>query len=108
MSRPDYMKQIEDRIQSMPEGTVFITSDFLDLADTQAINKALSRLSVSGTISRIIRGVYSRPRFSELLHEYVEPSVDQIAKTIARNFGWHIVPCGDTALNLLGLLQYDE
>lgn len=103
MNRPHYMKQIEERIQSMPEGTVFITSDFLDLADTQAINKALSRLAAAGTIHRVIRGIYIVPRFSEFLHEYVDPSVGQIAKTIARNFGWRIVPCGDTALNLLGL-----
>ena len=103
MSRPDYLKQIENRIQSMPEGTVFITSDFLDLADTPAINKALSRLSSEGTIRRVIRGVYDRPRFSELLLEYAAPDMDQIAKAIARNFGWTIVPCGDTALNLLGL-----
>lgn len=26
-----------------------------------------------------------------------------MAHAIARNFGWTIVPCGDTALNLLGL-----
>jgi hypothetical protein len=26
-----------------------------------------------------------------------------VAKAIARNYGWTIVPCGDTALNMLGL-----
>ena len=57
MSRPDYTKQIENRIQSMPEGAVFITSDFLDLADISAINKALSRSAASGTIRRVVRGV---------------------------------------------------
>ena len=103
MSRPDYMKQIENRILSMPEGTVFITSDFLDLADTPTINKALSRLSVDGTIRRVVRGVYDCPAYSELLGEYAAPDMNQVAKAIARNFGWSIVPCGDTALNLLGL-----
>ena len=29
--------------------------------------------------------------------------MEQVAKAIARNFGWNIAPCGDTALNLLGL-----
>jgi len=103
MSRPDYLKKIENRILSMPEGAVFITSDFLDMADTQAINKALSRLAADGTIRRVVRGVYDRPAFSELLQEQAAPDMDQIAKAIARNFGWSIVPCGDTALNLLGL-----
>ena len=57
MNRPDYMKQIENRILSLPEGAAFITSDFLDLADTQTISKALSRLASNGTIRRVVRGV---------------------------------------------------
>lgn len=103
MNRPDYLKQIENRILSKPEGSAFITSDFFDLADTSTVNKALSRLAADGTIRRVIRGVYDRPPFSALLQEYAAADMDQIAKAIARNFGWTIVPCGDTALNLLGL-----
>ena len=103
MSRPDSMKQIEQRIAAAPAGTAFITSDFLDLAEIPAINKALSRLTESKTIRRVIRGVYDRPQFSELLQEFAAPDMAQTAKAIARNFGWTIVPCGDTALNLLGL-----
>ena len=103
MERPDYLKQIENRILSKPEGTVFITSDFLDIADTPAVNKALSRLAKDGVVRRIVRGIYDRARFSDLLQEYAAPEMDQIARALARNFGWSIVPCGDTALNMLGL-----
>ena len=103
MSRPDTMKQIEQRIAAAPAGTAFITSDFLDLAEIPAINKALSRLTESKTIRRVIRGVYDCPQFSELLQEFAAPDMAQTAKAIARNFGWSVVPCGDTALNLLGL-----
>ncbi len=103
MSRSNYMKQIEERIITAPAGNVFITSDFFDIADTVAVNKALSRLTESGKIRRIIRGVYDCPRFSDLLQEYEAPNIAQVANAIARNFGWHIAPCGDTALNLLDL-----
>ena len=103
MSRPDSMKQIEQRIAAAPAGTAFITSDFLDLAEIPAINKALSRLTESKTIRRVIRGVYDCPQFSELLQEYAAPDMTQAAKAIGRNFGWSVVPCGDTALNLLCL-----
>ena len=103
MRRPDYLQQIENRIHASPENAVFITSDFLDLADTQAINKALSRLTSNGTLRRVTWGVYDRPQFSELLQEYAAPDIDRIAKAIARNHGWTIVPSGDTALNMLGL-----
>lgn len=103
MSRPDYLKQIESRIISAAKDTVFITSDFLDIADTQAVNKALSRLAEDKKIRRIIRGVYDLPHYSELLQEYISPKMENVAKAIARNFGWIVIPCGDTALNMLGL-----
>ena len=103
MCRPDYLTQIENRIFNAPFGKVFIPSDFLDIADTTAVRKALSRLTESGQIRRIIRGVYDRPYFSAFLMEHAAPDIEQVAKAIARNFGWHIIPCGDTALNLLKL-----
>lgn len=103
MCKPDYMNQIENRIAAAPAGNAFITSDFLDIADTLTINKALSRLAESGAIRRIIRGVYDRPYYSHLLMEFAAPDMEQVATAIARNFGWHIIPCGDTALNLLKL-----
>src|SRR5664280_1762214 len=103
MSRPDYLNQIENRIISDNDGDVFITSDFLDIADTQTVNKALSRLTEDNKIRRILRGLYDCPRYSELLQECTSPRMEAVAKAIARNFGWTIVPCGDTALNMLGL-----
>ena len=103
MNCPNYMKQIENRIAAAPAGHAFVTSDFLDIADTPTVNKALSRLTESGSVRRIIRGVYDRPYYSHLLMEYAAPDMEQVATAIARNFGWHIIPCGDTALNLLKL-----
>lgn len=103
MNRPDYMKQIENRMIDAPPDVVFITADLLDIADTQAVNKALSRLAEENKIRRIIRGLYDLPRYSELLQEYAAPKMENIAKAIARNFRWSIVPCGDTALNMLAL-----
>jgi hypothetical protein len=103
MKRPNYLKLIEQRVFEAPEGTVFITSDFFDIADTQVINKALSRLVAEGKLRRVIRGVYDKPWFSELLQGYAPPSISNVSKAIARNHGWRIVPCGDTALNILRL-----
>ena len=103
MFRPNYLKKIENRMLDTKNGEVFVTSDFLDIADTIVVNKALSRMSEDGTIRRIIRGVYDRPKYSNLLQEYTVPHMEEVAKAIARNYGWTIVPCGDTALNMLGL-----
>ena len=103
MARINCFDPISLRIESMPKGEVFIISDFSDLADDSAIRKVLSRLEEDGKIRRIMRGVYENPKFNDFLGEYVKPHPDKIAKALARNYGWTIVPCGDTALNMLGL-----
>ena len=103
MARVNYFEQILSRIESMAKGEVFIISDFSDLADEATVRKALSRLEEDGKIRRIMRGVYESPKFNDFLGEYVKPHPDKIAKALARNYDWTIVPCGDTALNMLGL-----
>ena len=103
MARVNYFEQILSRIEAMAKGEVFIISDFSDLADEATVRKALSRLEEDGKIRRIMRGVYENPKFNDFLGEYVKPHPDKIAKALARNYGWTIVPCGDTALNMLGL-----
>lgn len=103
MARINYFEQIYTRIAALSAGEVFIISDFSDIADTTAVRKVLSRLEEDGKIRRIMRGVYDRPEYNDFLGEYVEPLPDKVAHALARNFGWTIVPCGDTALNMLGL-----
>ena len=103
MARINCFDPISLRIESMPEGEVFIISDFSDLADDAAIRKVLSRLEDDGAIRRIMRGVYDCPEYSEFLDEYIEPKPDKVAHALARNYGWTIVPCGDTALNMLDI-----
>ena len=97
------MDQIRERISEIKPGEAFTVSDFLDIADHEMAKKALSRLEKSGEIRRVMRGVYDKPQYSQLLNEYAAPSPTEIARAIARNNNWTIAPAGDTALNLLGL-----
>ena len=46
---------------------------------------------------------YTFPLPGKLLEEYVAVSPDAVAQALARSYHWTIAPCGDTALNLLGL-----
>lgn len=103
MARPDYLRQIRERVDHAEAGTVFIPSDFADIAEAAKVNMCLKRLKESGELTSLKRGVYMKPRYSTLLNQPVPARSDDIAKAMARNFGWTIVPCGDTALNLLGL-----
>jgi len=103
MKRPDNLEQVKKRIQDANDGSVFIPSDFFDIAEAVKINMCLDRLEETGELQRVMRGIYVKPRYSALLNKNIPPRSDDIAKAIARNYGWTIVPCGDTALNMLGL-----
>ena len=103
MAREKYQDLIDKRIMEMQPGSVFVTSDFADIAPTAAINMALSRLVASGGVRRILRGVYDKPRFSKLLNEPVAADPSKVAYAIARKNRWSIIPMGDTALNILRL-----
>ncbi len=103
MSRPNYYQAVKKKIEAAPNGFVFVAADFANVAETQRISDCLYRLEKEKIISRVLFGVYYKPEYSSLLGEYIAPAPDAVAHAIARNFGWTIVPCGDTALNLLGL-----
>lgn len=95
--------EIRKRIESAEEGTVFVTSDFTDIANATTIRKCLGRQVEEKKIRRIINGVYEKPVYSSLLKEYIPANPDTVAYAIARSFHWTIAPCGDVALNKLGL-----
>lgn len=97
------MNLIKNRIISMLHGSVFVVSDFTDIAEYQNAKKCLLRIEKEGLIRRVIRGIYDKPYFSNALNEYAAPNIEEVAKAIARNYNWKISPSGLTALNLLGL-----
>ncbi len=99
------MDAIRNRIDAAKSGSVFILSDFSDLAEPDAVRKAITRLENDGTLTRVMRGVYYKPKHSEMLGENIVPHPDDVAHALARNYGWTIAPCGDTAMNLLGLSE---
>lgn len=103
MARPNYLEQIRHRVNAAEVGSVFIPSDFFDIAEAAKINTCLNRLVKSGDLNHPMRGVFAKPQYSQMLHTHVPPNSNEIAKAIARNYGWTIIPCGDTVLNMLGL-----
>ena len=63
--------EIKKRIEIAEGGTVFVTSDFTDIATTTTVRKCLGRQVEEKNIRRIIDGVYEKPVYSNLLREYV-------------------------------------
>lgn len=95
--------EIKNRINAFSEGKIFFTSDFKDIASLSTIRKCLGRQVEEGKIRRIMDGIYDKPKFNILLNEYVAADPDNVAHAIAGKYHWTISPCGDAALNLLGL-----
>lgn len=104
--RRDCMSKIKtlilERIKKM-EYDAFTSSDFQDIANYKSISKALESLEDEGKIRRVRRGIYYLPIYNDFLGLEEAPNIEGIAKAIARQYNWIIVPSGNYALNILGL-----
>lgn len=95
-----YAGQIRSRIEAAPKGSVFVCSDFGNVADAQTVRRNLSRLTGRQVLARVLKGVWHKPEYSDCLKENVAPDPDQIARALARSHRT-IAPGGSAALNLL-------
>jgi len=95
--------QIVTRIERQGSGEVFSAKDFLDIASRTTIDVTLAELAQDGTVRRIRRGLYDKPRVNPALGGELSPDIDEAARAIARRQKWKIVPEGAWAANLLGL-----
>ena len=99
----NYMQEFKSRILTSEDVSFYCYSDFADIADTNTVRSALYRLVKDNILRRIINGIYEKPKYSKLLDEYVAADPAAVAQALARSYHWTIAPCGNTALNLLGL-----
>ena len=94
--------QIE-KIMSENQGKVFSINDFYNLGTKNTIKSILYRLNKENQITRLIEGLYIKPKYSKILKEYSYPDASEIAEKLANKFSWTITPSGDTVLNYMGL-----
>ena len=95
--------KVINRVYGKGRGWSFSRIDFSDLGSTEAIDQSLSRLAKAGRIRRLLRGLYDFPKFSSFLDKELSPDMHQVARALARKFGWTIQVSENTALNILGL-----
>lgn len=87
-------------------GSVFFIGDFVQYGSRNAVNKALERLTRKGLMLRVARGIYCYPKIEKIYGlGVVPPSLEDIAKAIAKRDGARIVPTGLYAQYQLGLTQ---
>jgi len=100
------MQSIESKVYAKilksKRGTLIFPEDFYDLGSSEATRLALHRLEKNKEIARVAQGIYARPIISQFVGE-VLPSVEEVAKSIAKRDRIRIVPTGVYALNALGL-----
>jgi Family of unknown function (DUF6088) len=82
---------------------VWTPTDFLDIGTRDAVDKTLQRLSISGMLRRISRGLYDRPISSVLLSKPAPPQQDQVLAAITRRNDVGTMCDGMTAANRFGL-----
>ncbi len=87
----------------MPKGRPFVGAVFTQLGSRASINKALSRLVQSGTLERVARGVYMRPKTSKYTGRVVRPSPLAVMEVITKANGETIQIHGAEAVRRLGL-----
>lgn len=95
-------KHIVDKIKKARRGSVFFLDDFLRFGSSKTVGKALERLVLKGEISRVARGMYARLEKHEMFGE-IQPTIEAIARAIAKRDKARIIPTGVLALNALGL-----
>ncbi len=95
-------KKIERVIQSRKKGQIFFVNDFIKYGDYDAVRKTLQRMAQRKKLIRLATGIYYYPKTDKQLG-ILYPSVDTIAKAIAKRDKARIVPAGNYALYLLGL-----
>ena len=98
-----FYDEIKNRIALYEDGDIFFTTDFKEIANLATIRKYLGRQVEEGTIRRVMDGVYEKPKYSKVLDEYIPADPEKVAYAIAKKYHWTISPCGDVALNKLGL-----
>jgi predicted transcriptional regulator of viral defense system len=93
---------IKNAIIKKRRGKIIFADDFRSLGTGVAIRHALSRLSKDEFIMRLSNGIYLYPKISKLIGT-VYPSIEDIAKAIAKKEKARLIPTGLYALNRLGL-----
>lgn len=105
MNTDSIIQKIEKRIKGWKRGRIFFGNDFADLGSSDAIRQTLGRLVKEKKILRVARGIYCYPRkLDPMLGGGIAiPTMDEIAKAVAKRDNMRIAPTGDHALNWLGL-----
>ena len=99
----DLKAAILARVKKAGPRSVWTPSDFLDLANRDAVDKTLQRLVGANQLRRIDRGLYDQPASNRLTGQLNAPDPRAVIDAIARRDQIRVLVDGLTAANDLGL-----
>lgn len=91
---------LKERILQLPDYAVIFRSDYPEY-HAEFVGSVLAELTKEGVLLKAAQGIYVKPvqsRFGP-----ASPSVGEIVQAIAARDCAQVMPCGETALNALGL-----
>ncbi|WP_127131196.1 DUF6088 family protein [Pseudoflavitalea rhizosphaerae] len=92
------------KIRKRGKGYIFFTHTFRDLGDNEGVKLALHRLVKEKEILRLAKGIYYYPKRDPELGILL-PSLEDVAREIAKRDNIIIRPTGSKSMNQLGLSQ---
>ncbi len=99
----DLKSIISTRINAIGLGQVWVPTDFAQLGNRDAVDKALQRMALAGDLRRIDRGLYDKPMLNRLTKRATAPDYRAVLAAIARRDQLRMLVDGMTAANDLGL-----
>ncbi len=94
--------KVQQYVQKTPRGKPFTTSALMGFGTRAAVDQALSRLTATGKVVRLTRGVYVRPEENRFVGQ-VLPEPFKVAEAIAKKTNEQIQVSGAEAARQLGL-----
>lgn len=94
--------KIRNKINEIPQGKPFTANIFRAMATSDNVRQVLGRLTKSGEIKRISRGVFVKVKTISNLGE-IPPSAIEVAETVARSTGETLAVHGAEAARILQL-----
>ena len=94
--------QIKTEILRKKKGKIFFLEDFAQIGNKNAVRQTLFRLCNEKFIIRLSAGIFLYPKMDKYIG-LIYPSIEEIAKEIAKREKARLIPTGVYALNALGL-----
>lgn len=99
----DLKSIITAQIKAGDPGQVWVPTDFAQLGNRDAVDKALQRMVQASELRRIDRGLYDKPSLNKLTKRLSTPDYRAVVGAIARRDQLRLLVDGMTAANDLGL-----